>query len=56
MKNAAFWKSPTATTDFTGSSTYTSLSGVKKEMRIALPVQLAFAGIAFILIIADRLF
>ena len=42
--------------NFTGSSTYTSLSGVKKEMRIALPVQLAFAGIAFILIIADRLF
>ena len=42
--------------NFTGSSTYTSLSGVKKEMRIALPVQLASAGIAFILIIADRLF
>ncbi len=31
------------TMNFTGSSTYTSLSGVKKEMRIAVPIQ--FAGI-----------
>lgn len=29
--------------NFTGSSTYTSLSGVRKEMRYALPVQIVFA-------------
>jgi acetyl-CoA decarbonylase/synthase complex subunit gamma len=29
--------------NFTGSSTYTSLSGVRKEMRYALPVQVVFA-------------
>mgnify|MGYP001221461799 CR=1 FL=1 len=29
--------------NFTGSSTYTSLSGVKKEMKISLPVQIGFA-------------
>jgi len=36
---------PAATTylsmNFTGASTYTSLSGVKKEMRLALPLQIA---------------
>lgn len=34
--------------NFTGSSTYTSLSGVKKEMKVSIPVQigLAFVGIA----------
>jgi hypothetical protein len=33
--------------NFTGSSTYTSLSGVKKEMKISIPIQigLAFTGI-----------
>ena len=33
--------------NFTGGSTYTSLSGVKREMRIAVPLQLlcAVAGI-----------
>lgn len=37
--------------NFTGSSTYTSLSGVKKEMRWALPLQIAaaFMGILFLL-------
>jgi hypothetical protein len=29
--------------NFTGSSTYTSLSGVKKEMKISIPFQVAFA-------------
>jgi acetyl-CoA decarbonylase/synthase complex subunit gamma len=29
--------------NFTGASTYTSLSGVKKEMRIAVPLQLTAA-------------
>jgi CO dehydrogenase/acetyl-CoA synthase delta subunit len=35
--------------NFTGSSTYTSLSGVKKEMRVAVPLQIisAFVGIVF---------
>ena len=31
--------------NYTGVSTYTSLSGVIKEMRIAMPVQIAFAVI-----------
>ena len=31
--------------NFTGASTYTSLSGVKKEMRIALPLEIG-AGVA----------
>lgn len=31
--------------NFTGSSTYTSLSGVKKEMRVAVPIQISFAAI-----------
>ena len=35
--------------NFTGSSTFTSLSGVKKEMKISLPIQIGFAfmGIVF---------
>ncbi|HVN57862.1 MAG TPA: mercury methylation corrinoid protein HgcA [Bacteroidales bacterium] len=38
--------------NFTGSSTYTSLSGVKKEMKLFVPVQISFAiiGIAMQLI------
>ena len=38
--------------NFTGASTYTSLSGVKREVKIAVPVQLACAvlGIAFWLV------
>jgi hypothetical protein len=35
-----------AAMNFTGSSTYTSASGVEKEMRVALPCQLAAAVIA----------
>jgi acetyl-CoA decarbonylase/synthase complex subunit gamma len=31
--------------NFTGCSTYTSLSGVKKEMRIAVPLQISFAAL-----------
>ncbi|MFH1296362.1 MAG: mercury methylation corrinoid protein HgcA [Bacteroidota bacterium] len=31
--------------NFTGSSTFTSLSGVKKEMKIALPVQIAMVSL-----------
>ena len=35
--------------NFTGSSTYTSLSGVKKEMKISLPFQIGFAIIGLVL-------
>jgi hypothetical protein len=35
--------------NFTGSSTYTSLSGVKKEMKFSLPVQIGFAATGVIL-------
>jgi acetyl-CoA decarbonylase/synthase complex subunit gamma len=35
--------------NFTGSSTYTSLSGVKKEMKISIPFQIGFAFIGIVL-------
>lgn len=35
--------------NFTGSSTYTSLSGVKKEMKISIPFQIGFAATGLIL-------
>ena len=35
--------------NFTGSSTYTSLSGVKKEMRYAVPAQIGFSVVAIAL-------
>jgi acetyl-CoA decarbonylase/synthase complex subunit gamma len=40
------------TMNFTGASTYTSLSGVRKEMRIFVPIQIvmAFTGIAMLII------
>ncbi len=37
--------------NFTGSSTYTSLSGVVKEMQVALPLQIGASVIALILLI-----
>lgn len=37
--------------EFTGASTYTSLSGVKKEMRLAVPLQIT-AGICGLLLLA----
>ena len=40
--------------NFTGSSTYTSLSGVKKEMKTALPLQITFSAIGIILLIITR--
>jgi acetyl-CoA decarbonylase/synthase complex subunit gamma len=40
--------------EFTGASTYTSLSGVKKEMRLALPLQIGGGLIAVILWLAAR--
>jgi hypothetical protein len=41
--------------NFTGSSTYTSLSGVKKEMKISIPFQIAFAIIGISLQIISKL-
>ena len=43
------------TMNFTGSSTYTSLSGVKKEMKVAIPLQITFAAIGLILFIISKL-
>lgn len=40
--------------NFTGSSTFTSLSGVQKEMKIALPVQIISAGIGVLVWIVTR--
>lgn len=37
--------------NFTGASTFTSLSGVKKEMRVFVPVQVVFAGSGLILFV-----
>jgi hypothetical protein len=42
--------------NFTGASTFTSLAGVKKEMRIAVPVQIASGVIAAILVILNSIF
>jgi acetyl-CoA decarbonylase/synthase complex subunit gamma len=42
--------------NFTGSTTYTSLSGVKKEMRYAVPSQIVAAAIGFALWMAARFF
>jgi acetyl-CoA decarbonylase/synthase complex subunit gamma len=41
--------------NFTGASTYTSLSGVKKEMRVAVPLQIAAAVVGMVLWIGSRL-
>lgn len=43
-----------ATMNFTGASTYTSLSGVKKEMRVAVPLQIAAVVIGLALFITGR--
>ncbi len=40
--------------NFTGSSTYTSLSGVRKEIRRAAPVQIAFAILGLATVVASR--
>jgi hypothetical protein len=40
--------------NFTGATTFTSLAGVKKEMRIAIPIQIATAVIALVLIVLDN--
>jgi hypothetical protein len=41
--------------NFTGSSTYTSLSGVKKEMKISVPFQIGFALVGIILQVIGKL-
>ena len=41
--------------NFTGSSTYTSLSGVRKEMKISLPVQIGFAIAGVVLQIIGKI-
>lgn len=41
--------------NFTGSSTYTSLSGVQKEMKVAVPLQIAFMAAGIILYIVSKL-
>jgi hypothetical protein len=40
--------------NFTGASTYTSLSGVRREMRIAVPLEIAGFGLGFMLWVASR--
>lgn len=42
------------TMNFTGSSTYTSLSGVRKEMRRAVPLQISASALGIILWLTDR--
>jgi hypothetical protein len=41
--------------NFTGSSTYTSLSGVKKEMKISIPFQIGFALVGLVLHIIGKI-
>ena len=43
------------TMNFTSSSTYTSLSGVKMEMKWAIPFQIAFAAVGLLLFIISKL-
>ena len=42
------------TLNFTGCSTYTSRSGVKKEMRLALPAMGIAVGVGLVLVLANR--
>jgi len=42
------------TMNFTGSSTYTSLSGVRKEMRIFVPLQMALALVGLTCVMASK--
>lgn len=41
--------------NFTGSSTFTSLSGVKKEMKVAIPLQIALSAAGIILLVISKL-
>jgi acetyl-CoA decarbonylase/synthase complex subunit gamma len=42
--------------NFTGSSTFTSLSGVQKEMKWAIPIQITAIASGFLLFILSKLF
>lgn len=42
--------------NFTGSSTFTSLSGVKREMRVAVPLQIAGAALGVVLFVGGLFF
>ena len=44
-----------AAMNFTGSSTYTSLSGVRKEMKLFVPMQISFAIVGIILQVIGKL-
>jgi acetyl-CoA decarbonylase/synthase complex subunit gamma len=56
---AAFFALPAAssyyTLNFTGCSTYTSRSGVKKEMRLGLPLMAGAVAVSILLLLAGRL-
>jgi hypothetical protein len=41
--------------NFTGSSTFTSLSGVKKEMKVAIPLQIALGVIGLVLFVLSKI-
>lgn len=41
--------------NFTGASTYTSFSGVKKEMKIALPIMIASVGIGIAILLIEMI-
>ncbi|MDK1032859.1 MAG: acetyl-CoA synthase subunit gamma, partial [Planctomycetia bacterium] len=40
--------------NFTGASTYTSLSGVRREVPFALPIRMAFGTAGFVLWVVGR--
>jgi hypothetical protein len=59
MVNIAWFLIPSAISsfmamNFTGSSTYTSLSGVRKEMKTALPLQIMISGLGVILLVISK--
>ena len=41
--------------NFTGASTYTSFSGVKKEMKIALPIMLVSVGVGLVFLLIEMI-
>jgi hypothetical protein len=45
-----------AAMNFTGSSTYTSLSGVEKEMRVAVPAQFVIGIVGVLVFLSGRFF
>ncbi len=42
--------------NFTGASTYTSITGVEKEMKVALPIQISLAATGIVLYILSQIF